>query len=152
HFKNNLIKAFDMYDINLDAAHMLDLIKEENHIEPKDLQSDINPYIKQKVNLPMIDKILSFVQKEAQRETEKDTYQAMQSLMHNLNTMHSRAGAQVPFSSLNYGTDTSHEGRLVIESILKATQAGLGQGETPIFPIQIFKLKKGVRLEKGDPN
>ncbi|WP_026400248.1 anaerobic ribonucleoside triphosphate reductase [Acholeplasma equifetale] len=152
HFKNNLIKAFDMYDINLDAAHILDLIKEENHIEPKYLQSDINPYIKQKVNLPMIDKILSFVQKEAQRETEKDTYQAMESLIHNLNTMHSRAGAQVPFSSLNYGTDTSEEGRLVVKQLLLATQRGLGEGETPIFPIQIFKVKKGVNFDEKDPN
>ena len=152
HFKNNLIKAFDMYDINLDAAHILDLIKEENHIEPKYLQSDINLYIKQKVNLPMIDKILSFVQKEAQRETEKDTYQAMESLIHNLNTMHSRAGAQVPFSSLNYGTDTSEEGRLVVKQLLLATQRGLGEGETPIFPIQIFKVKKGVNFDEKDPN
>lgn len=152
HFKNNLIKAFDMYDINLDAGHILDLIKEENHIEPKYLQSDINLYIKQKVNLPMIDKILSFVQKEAQRETEKDTYQAMESLIHNLNTMHSRAGAQVPFSSLNYGTDTSEEGRLVVKQLLLATQRGLGEGETPIFPIQIFKVKKGVNFDEKDPN
>ena len=76
----------------------------------------------------------------------------MESLVHNLNTMHSRAGAQVPFSSINYGTDTSHEGRLVVSSILDATTRGLGSGETPIFPIQIFKLKEGVNLNQGDPN
>ena len=85
-------------------------------------------------------------------EIERSTYQAMEALMHNLNTMHSRAGAQIPFSSLNYGTDTSPEGRLVIKSILEATDAGLGNGETPIFPIQIFKLKEGVNYNPGDPN
>jgi ribonucleoside-triphosphate reductase len=85
-------------------------------------------------------------------ETERATHQAMESLIHNLNTMHSRAGAQVPFSSLNYGTDTSPEGRMVIRNVLKATIEGLGKGETPIFPIQVFKLKKGVNMEPGDPN
>ncbi len=85
-------------------------------------------------------------------EIERSTYQAMEALMHNLNTMHSRAGAQIPFSSLNYGTDTSPEGRLVMKSILKATEAGLGNGETPIFPIQIFQVTEGVNYNPGDPN
>ncbi|MBQ4097475.1 MAG: anaerobic ribonucleoside triphosphate reductase, partial [Clostridia bacterium] len=76
----------------------------------------------------------------------------MEALIHNLNTMHSRAGAQIPFSSLNYGTDTSPEGRLVIRSILATTDKGLGNGETPIFPIQIFKVKEGVNYNPGDPN
>ena len=66
--------------------------------------------------------------------------------------MHSRAGAQIPFSSLNYGTDTSPEGRLVMEQLLLATEAGLGNGETPIFPIHIFKVKEGVNYNEGDPN
>ncbi len=92
------------------------------------------------------------VLKHTQREIERSTYQAMEALIHNLNTMHSRAGAQVPFSSLNYGTDTSPEGRLVIKSILEATEAGLGNGETPIFPIQIFKVKEGVNYNPTDPN
>ena len=92
------------------------------------------------------------VLKHTQREIERSTYQAMEALIHNLNTMHSRAGAQVPFSSLNYGTDTSPEGRLVIRSILEATEAGLGNGETPIFPIQIFKVKEGVNYNPTDPN
>ena len=83
--------------------------------------------------------------------TEEATQQAMEAAVHNLNSMHSRAGAQVPFSSLNYGTDKSTEGRLVTRSILLATESGLGDGETPIFPIQIFKLKKGVNLP-GDIN
>ena len=76
----------------------------------------------------------------------------MEALIHNLNTMHSRAGAQVPFSSLNYGTDTSAEGRMVMRNLLLATQAGLGNGETPIYPIQIFKVKAGVSANPGDPN
>ena len=100
----------------------------------------------------IIDKAQKFAVKEAYRETEKATYQAMEALIHNLNTMHSRAGAQTPFSSINYGTDTSPEGRMVMRNILKATEAGLGMGETPIFPIQIFRVKEGINYNEGDPN
>lgn len=88
----------------------------------------------------------------AMRKTKRDTYQAMEGLIHNLNTMHSRAGAQVPFSSINYGTCTSWEGRMAIEQLLRATEAGLGNGETPIFPIQIFRVKEGVNYNESDPN
>ena len=95
---------------------------------------------------------IDFAVKKALEYTEKATYQAMEALVHNLNTMHSRAGAQIPFSSLNYGTDTSPEGRLVMEQLLLATEAGLGNGETPIFPIHIFKVKEGVNYNDGDPN
>ena len=98
------------------------------------------------------EKIAAFTKKYALKETDKQTYQAMEALIHNLNTMHSRAGAQIPFSSLNYGTDTSPEGRMVVKNILLATDAGLGKGETPIFPIQIFKVKEGVNYNPGDPN
>ena len=84
--------------------------------------------------------------------TNKATYQAMEALIHNLNTMNSRAGAQVPFSSINYGTDISPEARMVMFNLLKATDAGLGNGETPIFPVQIFKVKEGVNYNAGDPN
>ena len=94
----------------------------------------------------------AFAWEQALKETDKATYQAMEALIHNLNTMHSRAGAQVPFSSINYGTDTSPEGRMVMKNILLATEAGLGNGETPIFPIQIFKVKEGVSYNPGDPN
>ncbi len=90
--------------------------------------------------------------KFADREIVRKTYQAMEALIHNLNTMHSRAGAQVPFSSINYGTDTSPEGRLVMKCVMEATDAGLGNGETPIFPIQIFKVKEGVSYNPEDPN
>ena len=84
--------------------------------------------------------------------TDKMTYQAMEALIHNLNTMNSRAGAQVPFSSVNFGTDTTPEGRMVIKNFLLATEAGLGNGETPIFPVSIFKVKEGVNYNEGDPN
>ncbi|MDO4288017.1 MAG: anaerobic ribonucleoside triphosphate reductase [Eubacterium sp.] len=88
----------------------------------------------------------------ALKDTDKATYQAMEALIHNLNTMNSRAGAQVPFSSINYGTDTSPEGRMAIKNLLAATKAGLGNGETPIFPVQIFKVKEGVNYNCEDPN
>lgn len=88
----------------------------------------------------------------AWNKTVEQTDQAMEALVHNLNTMHSRAGAQVPFSSLNYGTDTSRWGRQVIYSLLKATHQGMGNGETPIFPVQIFKVKEGVNYNPEDPN
>lgn len=88
----------------------------------------------------------------AWNKTVEQTDQAMEALIHNLNTMHSRAGAQVPFSTLNYGTDTSRWGRQVIHSLLKATHQGMGNGETPIFPVQIFKIKEGVNYNPEDPN
>ncbi len=88
----------------------------------------------------------------AYKTTDRETYQAMEALVHNLNTMNSRAGAQVPFSSINYGTDTSPEGRMAVRNLLLATEAGLGGGETPIFPVQIFKVKEGVNFNKDDPN
>ena len=88
----------------------------------------------------------------AWNETNAATYQAMEAFIHNLNTMNSRAGAQVPFSSINYVTDTSPEGRMAMRNLLLATDAGLGDGETPIFPVQIFKVKEGVNYEKDDPN
>lgn len=99
-----------------------------------------------------IEKIQAFAVKNAEKETDRATYQAMEALIHNLNTMNSRAGAQTPFSSINYGTDTSPEGRMVIKNVLLAQEAGLGNGETPIFPIHIFKIKDGVNYNPTDPN
>ena len=101
-----------------------------------------------RVGKKRIEKILS----DAYDDTYDETFQAMEAFIHNLNTMHSRAGAQVPFSSVNYGTDTSVEGRMVMETILKTTWDGLGNGETPIFPIQILKLKNGINMNPEDPN
>ena len=97
-------------------------------------------------------KLFRLANKKALEQTDKMTYQAMESFIHNLNTMHSRAGAQVPFSSVNLGTDTSDEGRMVIKNFLLATDAGLGRGETPIFPVSIFKVKEGINYNKKDPN
>ena len=98
------------------------------------------------------DRLIARARKRATQRTERDTYQAMEGFVHNLNTMHSRAGAQTPFSSINYGTDTSPEGRMVIKNILLALDAGLGHGETCIFPIHIFKVKEGVNYNENDPN
>ncbi len=96
--------------------------------------------------------LITRARKRAWAKTERDTKQAMEGFVHNLNTMHSRAGAQTPFSSINYGTDTSPEGRMVIRNVLLALDAGLGNGETCIFPIHIFKVKEGVNYNEGDPN
>ncbi len=108
--------------------------------------------LKKNFNADVVAKAQAFALERALPETDRATYQAMEALVHNLNTMHSRAGAQIPFSSINYGTDTSSEGRMLVKNLLKATEAGLGNGETPIFPIQIFKVKEGVNYNPGDPN
>ncbi len=100
----------------------------------------------------LVDQLQRFAMENAESEIDRSVYQAMEAFVHNLNTMHSRAGAQIPFSSINYGMDTSTEGRLVIKNLLLATEAGLGNGETPIFPIHIFKVKEGVNYNPGDPN
>ena len=97
-------------------------------------------------------KAMAYAVKNATRDTNRTTFQGMEALVHNLNTMHSRAGAQTPFSSVNYGMDTSPEGRMVIKNMLLATEEGLGHGETPIFPVQIFRVKEGVNYNEGDPN
>ncbi len=99
-----------------------------------------------------IARVQSFAQRRATEETDRAAYQAMEALIHNLNTMNSRAGAQVPFSSINYGMDTSPEARMAVRNLLLSTEAGLGNGETPIFPIQIFRVKEGVNYNPGDPN
>ncbi|GGP14092.1 anaerobic ribonucleoside triphosphate reductase [Oceanobacillus neutriphilus] len=120
---------------------------------------DLAPYVKksyekrlhklQQYQLPLDQKELETL---AWNETDQECYQACEAFIHNLNSLHSRSGGQVPFTSINYGTDTSREGRLIIKNLLLATQSGLGKGETPIFPIQIFKMKKGVNFYKDEPN
>lgn len=99
-----------------------------------------------------VTKNVDYIMSEAIKLTERETYQAMEALIHNLNSMQSRAGAQVPFSSINYGTGTQPEHRMIMKNVLLATDAGLGGGETPIFPVQIFKVKDGINTKKGDPN
>ena len=104
------------------------------------------------IDTNIANKIQQFAYNESYKETDRQTYQSMEGFIHNLNTMHSRAGAQVPFSSINFGTDTSLEGRMVSKNLLLSMEKGLGNGETAIFPILIFKVKEGINLNEGDPN
>jgi ribonucleoside-triphosphate reductase len=138
------------------AGYAAEILKNQ-HLEPclandNGFQQAEKEYLIQKVDAQTAEKIQKFAAENAYRETNRATYQAMEALIHNLNTMNSRAGAQTPFSSINYGTDTSPEGQMVIENILLAEEAGLGNGETPIFPIHIFKVKEGINYNEGDPN
>ncbi len=160
-FRDNLAKALEVYadleDGQDTAREILDSIKSNSDKMPT--LADEFSYLEaqtlilaEKYGQDTADKINKFVLKHSDKEIKKATYQAMEALVHNLNTMHSRAGAQIPFSSINYGTDTSVEGRLVMENLLLATEAGLGNGETSIFPIQIFKVKEGVSYNPEDPN
>ena len=151
----NLIASVEDYDEV--AQKIVTEIYKETGLQP--ILSNKNDY--QKFELEKLleytdrettEKIQAFALKVAFKETNRATYQAMEALIHNLNTMNSRAGAQTPFSSINYGTDTSPEGQMVIENILLANEAGLGNGETPIFPIHIFKVKEGINYNPGDPN
>ncbi len=116
------------------------------------LQAALNQQLPSAMPEEIFTHCAQFAYDKALQETDRHTFQAMEALVHNLNTMHSRAGAQTPFSSINYGTDISPEGRMAIKNILLATEAGLGQGETPIFPIHIFKVKAGVSFNPEDPN
>ena len=104
------------------------------------------------IELDMSDEVFEKLIAQTEKQVDKETHQAMEALVHNLNTMQCRAGAQVPFSSINLGTDISQEGRLVTKNLLLAMDEGMGNGETPIFPIVIFKVKDGVNYEEGTPN
>ena len=131
--------------INMDK-----IVKEIDKIESVEFDAEIlDQYSK---NIDQVKKIFRSAYKSAIVKTDRITYQAMEAFIHNLNTMHSRAGAQVPFSSINMGTDTSPEGRMVIKNFLLATDSGLGKNETPIFPISIFKVKEGINYNPEDPN
>ena len=116
------------------------------------IEFDLNIFEQFTTKSKRIEEIFKSGYENAIRKTDRQTFQAMEAFIHNLNTMHSRAGAQVPFSSVNFGTDTSPEGRMVIKNYLLATDDGLGHGETPIFPISIFKVKEGVNYNEKDPN
>lgn len=136
-FKKALISNLEKY--NLFANQKLDIKI------PDDIEFGDNTRLEQlKVPAPVIETSI--------KDVERQTLQAMEGFIHNLNTMHSRAGAQVPFTSINFGTDTSPAGRLVSKYLLDATENGLGQGETPIFPISIFKVKEGINYNPEDPN
>ena len=159
HYIDYIIKALDIYEIE-NAEEVANKITETlaaKDIVPK-LEKDeymieeAKELAKIGIKDENIKKIQKFTKKYSEQEIDRATYQAMEAFVHNLNTMHSRAGAQIPFSSINYGTDTTPEGRLVIKNIMLATDAGLGNGETAIFPIHIFKVKEGVNYNKQDPN
>ena len=158
-FRNNLIKLLDMDSVADAEKTALGIIETlaNRGLTPsigsaREMEAALREEIAKAAPNANNERVASLVISYTQKEIERATYQAMEALIHNLNTMHSRAGAQIPFSSLNYGTDTSPEGRLVVKSILLATEAGLGNGETPIFPIQIFKVKEGVNYNTADPN
>ena len=160
-YTKNLAKAAEILEDLPDQEEAFKAIKQrvaaETGLAPRLLRSEDYcaaeaKYLAEIVGADRVRRLQEFAVKYAERETDRATYQAMEALVHNLNTMHSRAGAQVPFSSINYGTDTTPEGRMVIKNILLAEDAGLGNGETPIFPIHIFKVKEGVNYNEGDPN
>ena len=146
-YRQNLARAVmlleDRTDPESEIKANIQKIKEETGLYPK--LEDCEEYFQ--AEMPFL-----LAHYRATKETDRATYQAMEALIHNLNTMHSRAGAQTPFSSINYGMDTTPEGRMVMKNIMLATEAGLGNGETPIFPIQIFRVKDGVNYNPGEPN
>jgi anaerobic ribonucleoside-triphosphate reductase len=158
-YKADLIKSIEFLTEEKDAKAFVDQmmkeIEETHHLVPTLTGEE---YYQQELTIleekfgSLAEKMQNKSKQFAAAETDRATYQAMEALIHNLNTMHSRAGAQIPFSSLNYGLDTSPEGRMVIRNILLAEESGLGNGETPIFPIQIFKVKDGINFNEGEPN
>ena len=144
-----------IYDL-LDYSDMLTFVDEDKIISKidklKSIEFDINIFDSEIKENETLKKLFKKAYDKAYAKTDRITYQAMEAFVHNLNTMHSRAGAQVPFSSVNFGTDTSLEGRMVIKNYLLSVDKGLGRAETPIFPISIFKVKEGVNYNKEDPN
>jgi ribonucleoside-triphosphate reductase len=161
-YRQNLARALmllaDDGDIDSQIKQVVTEIRKETGLSPKleDCQDYLDAELSRLSGVfgteEQVKKAQQFAHKRAVKETDRATYQAMEALIHNLNTMHSRAGAQTPFSSINYGMDTSPEGRMVMKDMLLATEAGLGDGETPIFPIQIFRVKEGVNYNPGEPN
>jgi ribonucleoside-triphosphate reductase len=162
-YRKNLIAALELLGDIAVSKEQLDAlcarVEAESGLVPA-LVMDVNYTIAEKgvlaaefeLSKGLVERVQAYAHKQAKADTDKATHQAMEAFIHNLNTMHSRAGAQTPFSSINYGMDTSAEGRMVIRNILKATEEGLGSGETPIFPIQIFRVKEGVSFNPTDPN
>lgn len=153
-YRQNVIRALELLTNETDAQTKVEGIFQELAKEGLvPVLADDNGFSERLATMiPEGERVTRFAAEHAYKETNRATYQAMEALVHNLNTMNSRAGAQTPFSSINYGTDTSPEGRMVIENILLANEAGLGNGETPIFPIHIFKIKDGINYNPGDPN
>ncbi len=160
-YRDNLIRAMElklgMEDAEKDGRSIVDSLHARG-LNPTLVQNDeyrqaeAGMLLERGVSPEDVEELQDFAHKKAVAETDRATYQAMEALIHNLNTMNSRAGAQVPFSSINYGMDTSPEARMVMKNLLLSTEAGLGNGETPIFPIQIFRVKEGVNYNPGEPN
>ena len=146
----NCIKDLLDYSDFIKFVHYNTLCKDIDKLETMDI--DASMFEKYTKGSTEVARLFEMAIKKATEKTDKATYQAMEAFVHNLNTMHSRAGAQVPFSSINFGTCTSSEGRMVIKNYLLAVDAGLGHSETPIFPISIFKVKEGVNYNPKDPN
>ena len=159
-YQSNMVSSIELMVEEQKAEEVKKGLKELQNNRYYATIDENQEYIQQETNLlcslgiskEMIQKAQNFAKRKSLAETDKATYQAMESLIHNLNTMHSRAGAQTPFSSVNYGMDTSTEGRMVVKNLLLVTEVGLGNGETPIFPIQIFRVKEGVNFNPGEPN
>lgn len=148
-FKQTIVDLLDYSDFGK-FVNMATVAKEIDKLNS--ISFDISDFYHFAKDADEVKKIFDMGYEKALAKTDRITYQAMEAFIHNLNTMHSRAGAQVPFSSINFGTDVSPEGRMVIENYLLAADAGLGRGETPIFPISIFKVKEGVNYNPEDPN
>ncbi len=147
--KDTIKDYIDLEDLN-DFVNVNAINKEIARIDTIDINKTF--FAKYYKESKRLERLFTMAIDKALDKTEKRTYQAMEAFVHNLNTMHSRAGAQVPFSSINFGTDTSSEGRMITKNYMLAAEAGLGQGETPIFPISIFKVKEGVNYNPEDPN
>ena len=148
-FKQAVYELLDFSDF-INFVNMDKIEKEIDKLES--IEFDINVFESFFKGSEEVRKIFTKAYEIALAKTDRQTYQAMEAFVHNLNTMHSRAGAQVPFSSINFGTDISPEGRMVTRNYLLSVDAGLGKNETPIFPISIFKVKEGVNYNKEDPN
>ena len=148
-FKQSMYELLDFTDF-ISFVNMDKVAKEIDKLTSIEL--DIDTFESIYKDSKEVKRIFEKAYETALAKTDRATYQAMEAFVHNLNTMHSRAGAQVPFSSINFGTDTSAEGRMVTKNYLLSVDAGLGKGETPIFPISIFKVKEGVNYNKEDPN
>ena len=152
HLRECLNDYFDSEDTEKDFKNILTkeitdkIYQKYNTILNLDSKSELSELLK--IDSEIFEKLY----KRALKKTDKETYQAMEALIHNFNTMHSRAGAQTPFSSINYGTCTSEEGRMIVKNVLLATDKGLGRSETPIFPVQIFKLKRSVNAQPDSKN
>ena len=148
-FKQQIYDLLDYLDL-LSFVNMDKLTKEIDKLES--IEFDVKDFYSYCKDSERLKGLFEKSYEKAIAKTNRTTFQAMEAFVHNLNTMHSRAGAQVPFSSINFGTDTTPEGRMIIKNFLLATEEGLGKGETPIFPVSIFKVKEGVNYNSEDPN